>query len=119
MKWIAFLLPSLLFSAATWGTDIIPADRMTNWNPGLNSMGGVPNRTTIFATINAATYGNGASDATAGIQAKLDACPNGQVVQLSAGTFTINSDILFIRKSITLRGAGATLTILQRTNGAV
>ena len=30
-----------------------------------------------------------ASDATAGIQAAINGCPAGQVVQLSAGTFTI------------------------------
>src|SRR5207249_6153560 len=39
---------------------IIPADRRTTWNPGLMSQGGVPNRTTICATVQASTYGNGA-----------------------------------------------------------
>src|SRR6266852_5790812 len=95
----------------------LSADRRTVWNPGLNSVGGVPNRTTICANINASTYGNGTQDATAGIQAAINACPLGQVVQLSAGTFTINNDILYVNRGITLRGAGRS-TLLRRTNGA-
>jgi hypothetical protein len=96
---------------------IIPSDRATMWSPGLNAVGGIPNRTTICATINASTYGNGTQDATAGMQAAINACPAGQVVMLSAGTFTVNNYIL-IKKSITLRGAGAAATTLQKTNGA-
>ena len=30
---------------------IIPADRMTVWNPGLNAVGGIPNRTAIYQTL--------------------------------------------------------------------
>ena len=75
--------------------------------------GGIPYRTTVCATIAAP-----AGDATATIQAAINACPVGQVVQLGAGTFTINNDIINIKKGITLRGAGASLTLLQRTNGA-
>ncbi len=97
---------------------VLTADRRTVWNPGLNSVGGIPNRTTVCATVQASTYGNGAQDATAGIQAAVDACPLGQVVQFSAGTFTINNSIIYLSKGITLRGAGPTLTTLSRTNGA-
>jgi len=100
---------------------VLPEDRRTTWNPGLNSVGGIPARSELCASISAATYGDGAQDATAGIQAALDACPEGAVVQLSAGTFTIDADVLYLRKGVTLRGAGrrgAELTLLQRTNGA-
>src|SRR5437899_2009024 len=38
-------------SAITQATGIIPADRMTTWNPGLNAVGGIPNRTTIYRTL--------------------------------------------------------------------
>ncbi|MBA4386797.1 MAG: hypothetical protein C0404_02380 [Verrucomicrobia bacterium] len=100
------------------GDGIIPADRATLWNPGLNSMGGIPKRTTIYTTIHASSYGNGSSDATAAIQSAIDNCPTGQVVQLSAGIFTINNDIIYLNKSVTLRGAGSKLTTLRRTNGA-
>src|SRR5262249_41958300 len=41
----------------------IPADRLTTWTPGLMAVGGIPNRTTVFTTINASTYGNGSMDA--------------------------------------------------------
>ncbi len=98
-------------------TGLLTTDRATIWNPGLVSVGGVPSRTTICANVNASTYGNGTQDATAGIQAAINACPLGQVVQLSAGTFTINNDILYVNRGITLRGAGRS-TLLRRTNGA-
>ncbi len=97
---------------------ILPADRMTTWNPGIP--GGVPARTTICGpTINAGTFGNGTTEASAAIQAAIDACPAGQVVQLSAGAFKINADVLIIDKGITLRGAGPGITTLRRSNGAV
>ena len=97
---------------------LLPADRMTVWNPGV--AGGIPARTTVCRTVNASTYGNGASDATVGIQAAIDACPAGQVVQLSAGTFTIGTTggYILVNKGITLRGAGPGQTTLQKTNGA-
>ena len=107
------LLVSTIASA-----QLLPADRTTTWNPGLNSVGGIPSRTTICATVNASTYGNGSQEASSGIQTAINACPVGQVVQLSAGTFTLNNFVI-ISKAITLRGAGPALTILQKTNGAV
>jgi len=86
---------------------IIPTDRLTVWNPGIP--GGLPVRNAVCASIGASTYGGGAQDATAGIQAALDACPEGQVVVLSAGTFAI-SRTLQITKGIVLRGQGPSLT---------
>ena len=93
----------------------IPAARLTTWNPGIP--GGVPARTTVCgANVSAATYGNGTQDATAGIQAALDACPVGQVVQLSAGDFKITSPLL-LTKGIVLRGMGPTQTKLRMPVG--
>lgn len=81
--------------------------------------GGVPARSKVCARVSAATYGNGARDATAGIQAAIEACPAGEVVLLSAGTFTINDGkFLLIDKGITLRGAGPGQTTLHKTDGA-
>src|SRR3954451_7840391 len=90
----------------------LPADRLYNWNPGLDSVGGVPDRTRVFTTV----YPGG------DIQAAIDACPVGEAVQLAAGTFTVNN-FLLINKDITLRGTvdpvtNAPLTVLQKTNGA-
>jgi len=105
----------LLWGSAQAGAQILPADRTTTWQPGV--VGGIPNRTTVCATLNAATFGNGSLDASAAIQAALNACPTGQVVMLSAGTFTVNNYLL-IQSAITLRGAGANVTVLRKTNGA-
>ena len=92
-------------------------DRRTTWNPGVS--GGIPTRRTVCRNVDAATYGNGVSDATAGIQAAINACPAGQVVQLSAGSFTVNGgNYLLLSKGITLRGAGPGQTTLQKTDGA-
>lgn len=100
----------------------LPADRAQVYSPGVTYNGGIPNRTTVFTTISASTYGNGASEASAGIQAALDACPAGQVVALSSGTFLCNNHVT-IKTGITLRGATPTATtqqtILSKTNGAV
>jgi hypothetical protein len=84
--------------------EIIPADRITTWNPGLNAVGGIPNRTTIYQTLSPR---GGSLDDTAAIQRALDACPPGQVVKLSPGTFNINGSGLYLRRSdCTLRGSG-------------
>jgi hypothetical protein len=99
--------------AARLSAQVLPADRTTVWNPGLNSVGGIPARTTIFKTLSPS-----GGDDSAAIQAALDACPAGQVVRLSAGTFTVN-DYILIHSPITLRGSGPKLTTLQKTNGAV
>ena len=58
---------------------------------------------------------NGRDDASAGIQAAINACPVGQVVQLSAGLFTVNNHVR-IGKGITLRGAAPRVTTLRKTN---
>ena len=94
------------------GGGLLPADRMTTWNPGVS--GGIPARSTVCRTVNSP-----GGDATSAIQAAVDACPAGQVVQLSAGTFTINGgNYILLNKGITLRGAGPGQTTLQKTDGA-
>src|ERR1700758_4507331 len=107
---------TLALTAHPAAAAMLPADRTTAWNPGLTAVGGIPNRTTVCATVNASAYGGGTSDASAGIQAAVNACPAGQVVTLSAGNFTVNNLVL-INQGITLRGAGAGTTILTKTNG--
>ena len=97
--------------------DVIPVERLTKWNPGIP--GGIPARTTVCATVEASTYGNGSLDATSGIQAAIDACPAGQVVRLSAGNFLVNGEFpITIDKGIVLRGAGAASTRLVKTSAA-
>lgn len=98
--------------SGTSNTLVIPADRNFPWNPGLMSKGGIPNRTTIFATLSPS-----GGDDSAAIQAKLDTCPVGQVVKLNSGTFSVNTYLL-IHTGITLRGSGKGITILFKPNGS-
>src|SRR6185369_13425908 len=56
----------------------LPSDRTTLWQPGVTYNGGIPNRTTICATLSPS-----GGDDTAAIQKALDACPDGQVVFLN------------------------------------
>jgi hypothetical protein len=103
----------------TPGPSPLPTDRnaSANWQmAGMLSVGGIPNRTTVCATMS--PLGNGQDD-TGNINAAIGRCPTGEVVSLAAGTFTINEgSTIQISKPITLRGAGPTLTHLVRTNGA-
>jgi hypothetical protein len=48
---------------------IIPAERNFAWNPGLTSKGGIPNRTSVCATLSPG----------ANSQAGLDSCPAGKL----------------------------------------
>jgi Pectate lyase superfamily protein len=118
MRWAIGILALSVCSAVTVGAQVgaglIPVTSLTTWAPGVR---GIPARTAVCATVNAATYGNGAQDASAGIQAAIDACPVGQVVQLSPGVFTVNNHVR-IGKSITLRGAAPRVTTLQKTNSS-
>jgi hypothetical protein len=91
-------------AAASATPEIIPSDRRTMWNPGLNAVGGIPNRTTIYRTLSPR---GGSLDDTAAIESALDLCPPGQVVKLNPGTFNINGGGLHFRTSdCTLRGSG-------------
>jgi uncharacterized membrane protein len=97
-------------------TSLIPADRATTWNPGLNAVGGIPRRSAICATVDASTYGNGTQNAANGIQEAINKCPAGQVVMLSAGDFRITNRIM-LNKGITLRGQGPAQTKLKMPRG--
>ncbi|HTS81517.1 MAG TPA: hypothetical protein VMH40_13030 [Myxococcaceae bacterium] len=84
---------------------VLPADRATVWNPGLNAVGGIPTRTTVYKTL---TPSGG--DDTQAIQDALDSCPENQVVKLAPGTFQITGDGLSItRSNVVLRGSGSSM----------
>jgi hypothetical protein len=115
LRWfirLALLAGCVVEGGAQVATSIVPVENRATWAPGVR---GIPTRTTVCATVSAATYGNGLQEASAGIQAAVNACPAGQVVQLSPGVFTLNNYVL-INKAITLRGAGMRATTLQKTN---
>ena len=115
---------------------LLPSDRdaSANWKmAGLQSVGGIPNRTTVCATVSPS-----GGDDTSNIQTAVNNCPSGQVVLLSVGTFTIGEGkYVTVNKSITVRGSGpcagasgvgsapypaspsmTNCTLIQRTGGA-
>jgi hypothetical protein len=112
--WEATTSQNVQVTVSSPGSSLLPGDRdaSANWRmAGMLSKGGIPNRTTVCATVS--PLGNGQDD-TGKIQTAISNCPPGEVVMLSAGTFTIaaGSNVL-INKGITLRGAGAGSTILK------
>ena len=86
---------------------IIDPSRATDWSKvGIN--GGIPTRTKICATVDS-------SASAAQINSAISSCPDGQVVQLGAGTFNLTSTINIYRSNVTLRGRGMS-TILNFTS---
>src|SRR5207253_5381375 len=110
-----FLFPLILLSlslcsyAQLW-SGILDTSRAIDWSQA-GVIGGIPNRTSVCATLN--------PGATATqINSAIASCPAGQVVFLNAGTYNLSSGILFSNKSnVTLRGAGADQTKLVFTGG--
>ena len=91
--------------------EILSADRRVDWQAGIP--GGIPSRTTICSTINAATYGDGVTDATSAIKSALSACPAGQVVYIPAGTYVLSGELAVAGKGVVIRGAGPKMTKLK------
>jgi GH18 family chitinase len=77
--------------------------RTTTWAPGIS--GGVPNRTTICATLSPAV---GGADDGAAISAAIASCPDNEVVMLNPGTYTIKgtNNIIWGKSNVVLRGSG-------------
>ncbi len=155
MKWLLALIfagltvPALaafaIFTTTASNLDpthgLLPSDRdaYANWKvAGLQSIGGIPNRTAQCGST-VSPIGGG-SDDTANIQAAINACTadGNHFVLLSLGTFTIaEGSSAFINGPITLRGSGpcagtgisysngypssaqSYCTLVQRTGGAV
>lgn len=102
-------VPNLRFVTAQ--AVFIDATRRMDWTHAGVS-GGLPTRSTTCATLTA-------SATAATINAAIAACPSGQVVQLAAGTYSLNDGLRFLSVSgITLRGAGADQTFLVFTSYA-
>lgn len=93
---------------------------LANWEvAGVTPNGGIPARPTqCGATVLASEFGSGSSDATSGLQSRINSCTVGQHLLLGPGTFRLDSYIK-VDKGITLRGSGAGQTILTKSfNGA-
>lgn len=111
--WSGLLKPTFGSNACNPTSTTAPGQCAIDWSTAGIS-GGIPSGTwsQSGATIQASTYGNGSSDATAGIQAALNSCSNNQYVLLGAGTFLIDGN-LSIPSYCVLRGQGANQTILN------
>jgi hypothetical protein len=95
--------------AQPW-SGIISPSRAIDWS-NVGIPGGVPDRTTIYATLNP-----GATAAQ--INEAIASCPGSQVVFLNAGTYNLSGMISFSgANNVTLRGAGADQTKLVFSHG--
>ncbi len=113
MKCVVSIISLVAFCLTASAADPLPVNRKmgfaNGWNGKVGVPGGIPARSTIYASFNP-----GAT--TAQIQSALNSCPSNQVVFLNAGTYSVGS--LFItRNGVTLRGAGQNSTILNITGG--
>jgi hypothetical protein len=93
------------YSYAQSGSSILSSNQAINWSN--SGVGGIPARTTNCASLTS-------SATLAQINSALSSCTSGETVYLAAGTYTINGTIS-IPSNVTLRGAGANLTILNAT----
>ena len=106
---LAVSLAGLSAQAQLWNGVIAPG-RAVDWS-NVGVPGGIPNRTTVCATLSP-----GASAAQ--INSAIAACPSGQVVSLNAGTYNLSAGVDFNGKNnVTLRGAGADQTFLVFSGG--
>jgi hypothetical protein len=101
---VIFLLFSPISQAQLWGS-ILGSGQAIDWSNA--GVGGIPARNTRCAIIfPPATFTE--------INSALASCPGGDAVYLSAGTYSITGTIS-VPSNVTLRGAGANLTILNAT----
>ncbi len=118
-RMIVLAMLALLFASTQKARAVysLPASRVVDWSAA-GVIGGIPSRTTIYKTILASSYGNGSTDASSAINSALYACPAGQVVELSSGTFKIGSTIE-VPSNVTLRGSGPQSTVLSMTGKGI
>src|SRR4029453_1513309 len=104
MRMICTILFSLFTMTTLAHAGILPADRdaSANWRKaGMLASGGIPVRTILFATV---PPRGGGRDDTTNIQNAINACPLGQVVRLSGGTFpVVAGNYILLNRGITLR----------------
>ena len=90
------------YGSGTGGTGTYTVSPSQTVSSQAMTAAGIPNRTTIYATLSP----SGGND-TSQIQTALNACPAGEVVLLSTGVFQVNGASLnFGTSSCTLRGSG-------------
>src|SRR5213083_839054 len=105
--WLLLVVVWLCGTAIVDAQTILATSRRAEWSQ-VGIPGGIPNRTTVCATLSpGATYTQ--------INSAIAACNNG-VVFLNPGTYNLAGGILFNNKSnVTLRGSGPDRTFLKFT----
>ena len=122
---------ALLAHAPLTSAAIVPADRMTVWNPGIP--GGIPGDgnaarpATVWLpsgnpyagySVNPA-LGNGSTDATSAINGAINSAGSAasanarKIVLLAPGTYRTNGIVSIGRSNVTLRGSGPRVTIID------
>jgi hypothetical protein len=108
-----FFVGILLISNQTLKSQIIPQDRLYNWEGNVGVPGGIPNRTIIGSIVDSVIYGTGNVDASVAIAAAIDQCPEGQVVYIPSGTYRLDNRVYrAYANNLTIRGTGTGKTIL-------
>jgi PST family polysaccharide transporter len=104
------ILPLMLLAFACYGhaqpwAPILSSKQAIDWSSA--GVGGIPARVTNCASLTQ-------SATTGEINAALAACSSGETVYLAAGTYSITGTV-HVPSTVTLRGAGASATILNAT----
>ena len=86
---------------------ILDPSRAIDWTHA-GVVSGIPTRTTLCATLNPGVT-------AAQINSAIQACPAGQVVLLTSGTYNISDSGIVMKTGVTLRGTGAEQTLLVFT----
>lgn len=110
------LLFIILIAGNAYAASLIPSDRLVTWTPNVTvgAIGGPVTRTDLI-DITAAPYNapvNDGGDAAPALQAAINAATSNQVVYLPAGRYVLSNSIFCNNPYITIRGAGATNTIV-------
>lgn len=110
MRWILPFLVCLPCLA----TDIIPSDWKPDWKDPVIRYSGAR------STNDWPVYTNLPSSTTvAGINSALINCPAGQMVRLSNGTFTVDSQITISRSNVRLQGPTNAILLVTASSGRV
>ena len=99
------------------GSDIIPAERLADWRPGVTVgvPGGIPTDRDKLIDVTKEPYNadkTGQTDASAAIQQAIKDAKDKEVVYLPAGTYRTDKTIGMGKSNITLRGDGPEKTVI-------
>jgi hypothetical protein len=104
---LPLILVSLAFTGQAYGqawSGVLAPGRAIDWSQA-GVPGGIPNRTTVCATVTSASQ----------LSSAISSCPAGQVVQLGPGNFSIS--MISAKAGITVRGSGSNSTFLTASGG--